>query len=125
MDRFEILSEKDIIVAVPEGDIVSRFYPDFENAIRVRMGSAGKVKLLLNLERVGFIDSSGIIFLIRLKNMVASENGHMVIYNPPFCFKRAIIKLRLEKLLNLRNDIEECFIDILNATDPHTSNVTP
>lgn len=125
MDRFEILSEKEVIAAMPEGDIVSRYYPDFENAIKVRMGATGKVKYLLNLEKVRFINSSVIIFLIRLKNMVASEYGYMVIYNPPFRFKRVIIKLRLEKLLYLRNDGEECFNDILNAADSHASNITP
>jgi len=112
MKNYEIFSGKDLIVAAIEGEIVSRAYPDIEKEIVMNLNNIGNKKVVFNMEKVGFIDSSGIIFLLRLKSMISSGGGFMVIYNLQQNIEKSLVKLRLNKVLNLSKDAEQCFIDL-------------
>ena len=100
-----------MIVLLPEGEMVSRAYPETEKEVAEEM-SAGRTKVMLNMERVGFIDSAGIIFLLRLKNIVASRGGCLIVYNGQRNVESTLIKSKLEKVLNISKDAEQCLIDI-------------
>jgi anti-anti-sigma factor len=117
MDKFETFNTKDMIIAAPEGEMVSRSYPEIENAIVGGLDGFEKMKVVFNMEKVGFIDSAGIIFLLRLKSMVASRGGSMVVYNLKQNIEKTLVKLRLDTVLNLSKDAEQCFIDLWYLTE--------
>jgi anti-anti-sigma factor len=117
MIKCEIFAEKDMITAVPVGKIRSGEYPEIEEKIAGTIGSSGSTKVLLNMENVNFINSAGIIFLLRLKKMIAARGGAMVMYNLHNSLESRFVKLRLDKVLNISKNAEQCLIDIWYMDD--------
>jgi anti-anti-sigma factor len=61
-------------------------------------------KILLNLERSSYIDSSGVSWLIKCHKLCQSEGGKLVIHSLPPTVVGILKLLRLEQVLNMAED---------------------
>jgi len=107
-----MFSAKDLIIVAPEGEMTLRSYPDIEKTISEDLNGSHKMKVVINMEKIGFLDSAGVIFLLRLKSMVTARGGYMTVYNLKNNIEKSLIKLQLDTVLNLSGNAEQCFIDL-------------
>jgi anti-anti-sigma factor len=110
MEKYSILLEKDLLVVQPASDIVSRSYPGFEKRYVSNISEGAKV--VFNMEKVNFVDSQGIVFLLRARELADFRGAQFSIYNLKGHISKALKRLQLEKLLNVSQDAEGCFMDI-------------
>jgi anti-anti-sigma factor len=112
MEKYEMFSHKDMVIAVPTGKINSRVYPEMEKIITERFHPPVKSKVIFNMENVGYIDGEGVIFLLRMKSLITLNGGYMGIYNLKTDVQRAIANLLPDQVLKLSRNAEECIADI-------------
>lgn len=108
MDKYSIMKEKDLFIVQPEGDIACRSYPEFEKKLVGNLKLGGKA--VFNMEKVDFIDSQGVVFLIRMRELVEANGGCFSIYNLKHNVEKVLRRLQLEKVLNVTRNAEKCFI---------------
>jgi anti-sigma B factor antagonist len=61
-------------------------------------------KILLNMEKSSYIDSSGVSWLIKCHKLCQSEGGKFVLHSLPPSVVGILKMLRLEQVLNLAED---------------------
>lgn len=108
MEKYSIVKEKDMFVVQPEGDIACRSYSEFEKNLTDNFELG--VKAVFNMEKVDFIDSQGVVFLLRMQELVEANGGCFSIYNLKHNVEKVLRRLQLEKILNVTRDAEKCFI---------------
>jgi anti-anti-sigma factor len=95
----------------PMGEIVSHSFLDIEQ--KIMKGELAEKKLAFNMEKVDFIDSQGIVFLLKVSRIVEKRNGKLVIYNMNHNVRRVLKRLQLDRILNIYDDVEECVLDFI------------
>jgi len=117
MEKYTFFTQKDLVVILPYGDIKSRSYPKLERKIIRELKP--NIKLIINMENIKFLDSHGIVFLLRVREIVQSYEGYFAIYNLSNHITTIIKRLQLENILNIASSPENCFI---NASRFETAN---
>lgn len=110
MENYELKMESDMIVVAPEGEITSRSYPEFEEKLTVCADSS--MNVLFDMQNVTFINSVGIVFLLRMREMAEREHAHFVMYGLSSNVERIVRRLQLIELLNVVDNIEICLLGI-------------
>ncbi|MFH1539222.1 MAG: STAS domain-containing protein [bacterium] len=80
MKKYSMLKENGLLVVFPEAEITSRDYPKFEKKLTRDM--LFRKNVVFNLEKVDSVNSQGIVFLLRIKDLVEMNGGYFAIYNP-------------------------------------------
>jgi stage II sporulation protein AA (anti-sigma F factor antagonist) len=97
-----------VIRLAAEGEITSRdLYEQEEskNPLEKVVGpNWSKERILLNLEKVSFIDSTGIGWLIDCNRQMKSAGGKLVLYSAPPRVREVFDLLKLGAVLNLRDN---------------------
>ncbi len=115
METYKMSSESDFIIVKPEGEITSRSYPEFEQKLgRLLCEDA---KLLFDMSAVTFINSVGIVFLLRIAGMAENSCAYFTMYNLAGNIERIMRRLQLQSVLNVAADAEAAFINIGNAME--------
>ena len=113
MKSFEYTLEEGLIVLMPDGGITSRSYPEIESMIADNV-PRGYTKVIADMARVEFIDSSGLDFLLRLKKMIESAGGCLEALNPSYYIKKTLKAMHLDRFFNISLDAEGASIEICN-----------
>lgn len=115
MEKSTILKEKDMFVVQPEGEIACRSYPEFEKILEGSLELG--LKAVFNMEKVDFIDSQGVVFLLRMRDLIDANGGCFSIYNLKYNVENVLRRLQLEKILHVTRDAEMCFIKFCELED--------
>ncbi|HOX28656.1 MAG TPA: STAS domain-containing protein [bacterium] len=107
MQTHEIAEEKDMFIISPVEEIVWKSYPQIENLLVRFVG--GDKKILINMSRVNFIDSQGVVFLLRVRRLVEINGGYFAMYGLTENVDNVLTKLQLKRLLNVMSNAEVCF----------------
>jgi len=99
-----------MLILKPQGEITMRAYPEFEKNLTQDITPG--MKLIVNLEGVEFVDSQGIIFLLRLRQIAEINNVRFMMYNLNYQIDKVITRLRLDRILNVAKNTERCFLEI-------------
>lgn len=110
MNSYIFLTQKDMLILKPQGEITMRAYPEFEKNLTQDITPG--MKLIVNLEGVEFVDSQGIIFLLRLRQIAEINNVRFMMYNLNYQIDKVITRLRLDRILNVAKNTERCFLEI-------------
>ncbi len=102
----------EIITVGLEGELTSRCYPAFEEKLKNECKN-GK-KIIFIMDEVDFIDSIGVVFLLRMRELVEGNGGFFAMYNLKSYVERVLRRLRLEKVLHVYKSAEECFASMLS-----------
>lgn len=100
MLKYRLLQIQDTLTVAPQGDIVLFSYPDLERDIRTRVRRG--LEIVFDLRELSFIDSSGIGFLLRMKNLAESAEGRSQVLNPAWRVAGIFRKLKLNDVLPVR-----------------------
>jgi anti-anti-sigma factor len=115
MNRYSLFRQEDLIVVRPEGEIDSRSYPELENKLMEVMSPRHKV--IFNMQNVDFMDSKGVVFMLRMREVVEINGSYFAIYNVSENVGKILRRLQIEKILNVCGDVEKCFGKILEYDD--------
>ena len=111
MDGLEIIVNRNLVAARPAGDFADEDVEIIERCIIQRSYDAASPRdIIINMDGVDFIDSSGVGLLLKISRMVVSQGGCFAIYNLDRNVERTIERLRLFGLLNVCRTAEYCFI---------------
>jgi anti-anti-sigma regulatory factor len=66
------------------------------------------------MDNVDFIDSIGVVFLLRMRELIEGNGGFFAMYNLKEGVERVLRRLRLEKILHVFKSAEECFASMLS-----------
>ena len=108
MECFAIAKEEGLIVVLPEGDITSRRYSGIERVVEKNINRNKTV--IINMERVDFINSEGADFLLHIKNIAEMHGGRVEICYAKHNVCKMLKTLQLDKVLNIGHDGENTFI---------------
>ena len=100
MNIIEYTMEEGVIVLIPDGSITSRSYPEIEKKIADNVPRGFK-KVVADMGRVEFIDSAGLVFLLRLKKLIESAGGFLEILNPSYFIKKTLKTMHLDRFFNI------------------------
>jgi anti-anti-sigma factor len=115
VETFEFAIEEGVIVLLPDGDVTSRSYPDIECMVGENL-SRGFNTIVAVMDRVDFIDSAGLVFLLRLKKMVETSGGILLLNNPSYFVQKRLKELYLDRIFNVVRDGEYSCIDIRDSS---------
>ncbi len=110
----ELKKKQGIGIIMPEGEIV------FENSNPLKKEVKNKIrkdeeiqKLIVNLELVSYLDSSGVGFLISLLKFMRQREGDMVITNLNDKVERVIELTKLDGIIDIYGDTEEALENLV------------
>jgi len=86
----------------PEGELDYGVCHDLESYVSTNIGAGAR--LSFNMEKVTFLDSAGVGFLVHMKNIAEKRNGTFEMRSLPKSVKMVIDKLALNEFLNVSND---------------------
>jgi len=98
--------EQGIVVLVPANDIDMSRSPDLRTAIRQEMG-AGVHKMIVDLEKVHYMDSSGLATLVEAMRNASKGNIKLVICNMNQKVRAIFEIARLETFFSIVGTREE------------------
>jgi anti-anti-sigma factor len=107
METYTYIKQMDMMILRPKGEITSRTYPEFEKEMTADICDG--MKVMVNLEDVEFVDSQGLVFLLRFRQTADLNNSQFYLFNVNYNFEKVLKRLRLEKILNVTSCPEECF----------------
>lgn len=81
METCDYAIESGIIALMPEGSLTTHSYPDLENIVMNNI-VYGVTTVVMNMDRVDFIDMSGAVFLLRLASLVEIKGCRFELFNP-------------------------------------------
>ncbi len=102
----------EIITVGLEGELTSRCYPRFEEKLKDECEQGNKIVFIM--DGVEFIDSIGVVFLLRMRELVDGNGGFFAMYDLRADVERVLRRLRLEKVLHVYKSAEECFASMLS-----------
>ena len=100
MEKVEVEFEEGLIVVKPEGEIAHRTYPEFEDNLENKVEEG--IKVQFDMKKVTFFSSLGVVFLLKMKEMVESKGGKFEIFRLKSNLKSSLKKMSLEKFLNVK-----------------------
>lgn len=101
MKQYEMALSGDLIAILWNGELVccshKEFFDDLSNLL------APGMKVVLNMEKVDFIDSAGIRFLICLKRFAEDNGALLTLCNSNGCVENALRLTGRESLTGMRS----------------------
>jgi anti-anti-sigma factor len=98
-------SDQDILRVLCEGNISQREIDLDHDPLETLIGpEVFTRKILLNLERTHYVDSSGISWLMGRHKQFKQKGGALVLYAIPPMVKQVLQLLRMSLVLNLADD---------------------
>ena len=98
-------SEHDVFRVLCEGNISQRDIDPEHDPLEALLGpDVFTRKILLNLERTHYVDSSGISWLMGRHKQFKQRGGALVLYAIPPMVKQVLQLLRMSLVLNLADD---------------------
>jgi anti-anti-sigma factor len=103
--ELSIIGDEDNVIRVRcEGEIAKVYYGSDE-PLENLLGPEGlKRKVLLNLEKVRHLDSSGISWLLILHKHVRERSGQLILYAVPQLVLRVLEFVNLPQVLHIARD---------------------
>ena len=121
------LAEQDSIISIiPEGDLLEHSYHDIEKALHHAMRPGTQV--VVRLDRTPFISSSGIGFLLRLKQVAERGGGRLSLHNPTSLILRIFSKLKLDEVFHITTGPvlpQPATVFMFRVDSPHGCEVIP
>ena len=99
MENFRIVYREDQVVVGPEGELTRSSYPEFETSLRESL--SGNVAVEFDMSKVDFVDSSGVVFMLRMRELLEGRNLDFVFSNLNDNAREMLLGLKLEKILRL------------------------
>lgn len=99
-----IADEGDVVRVRCEGEISNADSQNCEPLERLLGSEAPKRKVLLNLEKVRFLDSSGISWLLARHKHFNDSGGRLVIYEVPPIIRQPLEFVQLTRVLHIAED---------------------
>lgn len=90
-----------------QGDIVFNHLNDIRETIKGEMVSSTTDKFLIDLGRVGMIDSAGVGFIVSVYKTVLSRKGSFAIVRPNDAVKSVLQTVGLTRLFNIYESEDE------------------
>ncbi len=112
-DLVEIKKNQNIGIICPEGEIV------FENSDPLKKEVKSKIRknedidiLIIDLNLVSYLDSTGVGFLISLLKIMRQRQGKLVLSNLNKKIKKVIKLTRLDDIIEIYEDTEQALDDL-------------
>jgi anti-anti-sigma factor len=104
-----LLSEDDNITSIGcEGNITQSQMTSGDDPLEDLLGAKGFARqVLLNLDKSGYIDSSGIGWLIACHRRFTAAGGRLILHSVPPMVEQVIHLLRLQNLLTIKSDLAD------------------
>jgi anti-anti-sigma factor len=102
MNNLIIQKQNNHLRIIIKGELASRMFWLFESRMKEEIEPFMSVEI--NLNAVEFIDSSGIGFLLSIKNAVERKGGTFFLASPSFRTMRVLNKLLLNTVFNVIDD---------------------
>ncbi|PKK88768.1 MAG: hypothetical protein CVV64_17355 [Candidatus Wallbacteria bacterium HGW-Wallbacteria-1] len=118
--KYTIRREKDIVLLELRNEIDSSAGLAELIELTESLLQAGEDKVIINLDKVTFVDSSAVGWLIRLKKQTNATGGDLKLVQAPEFVIRLLGILHLEKLLEIYGD-EEAALDGFKVVCPSCS----
>lgn len=98
-----IFSKDDSTMVLPVGEMAYGACSELKDIISGHMGPG--VILSFNMEKVSFVDSVGVGFLVQMKNLSEKRNGTFEMHRLQKNVKLVIDRLTLNEFLNASTDV--------------------
>ena len=108
-----IFSKDDSTVVLPEGEMAYGACSELKDIISGHMGQG--VTLSFNMEKVSFVDSAGVGFLVQMKNLTVKRNGTFEMRRLQKNVKLVIDRLTLNEFLNTSTDVISDYVHVMPA----------
>ena len=105
MERFMLTHSADGIIVIPDMYIDCHTYPKIETKLSRLIRNETCVSI--NLRHVDYIDSAGVGFLLRVKNLTEMRGGRFELLHASSRLRRVFKKLQLIKILNIHDKPEQ------------------
>ena len=89
------------------GDVVFSNLKDLREIVKREVGNATSNKFLLDLTRVGMIDSAGVGFIVSVYKTVLSSNGSFALINPSEAVENVLQTVGLTRILKVYESEDE------------------
>jgi anti-anti-sigma factor len=101
-----LLSEDDHITSIAcEGNLTQSLMTPGNDPLEELLGKAGyKRQVLLDCGKTGYIDSSGIGWLLGCHKRFTAAGGRLILHSLPPMVEQVIRMLRLDNLLTIKRD---------------------
>ncbi len=107
-DLVEMRKRKNIGIIMPEGEIVFENSNDLKKEVKNKLRDEQDISnLIVNLEQVSYLDSSGVGFLISLLKFMRQQEGKLVLTNLDEKVKRVIELTKLDGIIDIYEDAEK------------------
>lgn len=111
-DLVKLKKLRDIGIIVPEGEIVFENSNPLKKEVKNKIKKAEDInKLIVDLERVSYLDSSGVGFLISLLKFMRQQDGKMVLTNINDKVERVIELTKLDGIIDIYDNSEKALED--------------
>lgn len=103
MQLFLLSEDDDTTCLACEGNVSQSLFPDGTDPFEDLLGVDGfKRRVLIDLEKTGYIDSSGIGWLLGCHRRCAAAGGRLILHSVPPMVEQVIHLLRLQTLLTIK-----------------------
>jgi anti-sigma B factor antagonist len=107
MQLFLLSEDDDITCIACEGNITQSLFTPGVDPIMELLGADGfKRQLVMDLGKTGYIDSSGIGWLLGSHRRFTAAGGRLILHTVPPIVEQVIQLLRLHSVLNIQADQE-------------------
>lgn len=104
----------DIVILEPSGKIIGTAIPELRNIMFKYINTTYTPRILINLEKVHRMDSSGLGLLVRAHTAIQQRNGHIGVINVGKHIRNLIVQSRLLRLFE-HFDTEAAAISALSS----------
>ncbi len=80
METCDYAIESGLIALMPEGSLTTHIYPDLESIVMNNI-VCGVTTVVMNMDRIDFMDMSGAVFLLRLARLVEMKGCRFELFN--------------------------------------------
>ncbi len=110
----ELKREQNIGIIVPEGDIVFENSNPLKKEVKKKVGEEEEIeKLIIDLSRVSYLDSSGVGFIISLLKFMRERQGEVVLTDLNDKVKRVFELTKLDGIIDTYDDREKAMEKLL------------
>jgi anti-anti-sigma factor len=105
MQLFLLSEDDDITCLACEGNITQSLFVPGSDPLEDLLGADGyKRQVLIDLNKTGYIDSSGIGWVVGCHRRFAAAGGRLILYSVPPMVEQVLHLLRLQSYLTLKPD---------------------
>jgi anti-anti-sigma factor len=105
--RLTQVSTNEVICLDCEGEISQADFSPGQDPLPERLGPDGfRARVLINLERVEYIDSSGVSWLIVNHKRFREQGGKLVLHSVPPRVDQVFKLLKMHLVLNIQDDAQ-------------------